>query len=152
LDYSDIFLRLFLALMLGLILGVERTLAGKVAGMRTYGLVSLGSALFVLVPQLVIRDFPGTNPAESFRIAAQILVGIGFLGAGLVVMKGNKVTGLTTAAGLWVTAAVGMTVGYGYYNVALFAAGLTLFVFTILWIIERDYVEKIHDKIDSKEE
>lgn len=152
LSYNEVFLRLFTALVLGLIMGVERNLAGKVAGMRTYGLVSLGSALFVLIPLLVVSDFPGVSPAESFRVASQILVGIGFIGAGLVIFKGSKVTGITTAAGLWVTAAVGMAIGYGYYQVALFATGLTLFAFTVLWVIERDFVEKVHQKIDGKEE
>jgi putative Mg2+ transporter-C (MgtC) family protein len=133
-----------MAVILGAILGIERNLAGKMAGMRTYALVSLGSALFVTISQMVIA-ISGEYAAglDPLRMASQIIVGIGFIGAGLVVLRGSQLTGITTAAGVWVSAGVGMACGFGLYPIALFATGLTLFVFTVLWIIERDYLQRM---------
>ncbi|MFA6253785.1 MAG: MgtC/SapB family protein [Candidatus Paceibacterota bacterium] len=141
-SYPDIFIGLFLAVFFGAILGVERNLAGKMAGMRTYALVSMGSALFVDVSRLVIAGsgVAGLN-YDPLRLAAQIVTGIGFIGAGLVILRGGHLTGVTTAAGLWVSAGVGMACGFGLYTLALFATGLSLAIFTILFIIERDYVQ-----------
>lgn len=140
--YLEIFIGLLLAIFFGTILGIERNLAGKMAGMRTYALVSLGSALFVSISRLVLASVqsPMLN-ADPLRLASQVVVGIGFIGAGLVVFRGSELTGITTAAGVWVSAAVGMACGFGLYALALFATGLTLFIFTIMWSIERDYIK-----------
>ncbi|MFA5022885.1 MAG: MgtC/SapB family protein [Candidatus Paceibacterota bacterium] len=142
-NYPDIFIGLLLAVFFGAILGVERNLSGKMAGMRTYALVSLGSALFVDISRLVIAGsgVAGGN-YDPLRLAAQIVTGIGFIGAGLVVLRGGHLTGITTAAGLWVSAGVGMACGFGLYTLALFATGLSLVIFTVLWVIERDYVQR----------
>jgi putative Mg2+ transporter-C (MgtC) family protein len=140
-SYPDIFIGLLLAVLFGTILGVERNLAGKVAGMRTYALVSLGSALFVDISRLVIASSAVGSSYDPLRLAAQIVTGIGFIGAGLVVLRGGHLTGVTTAAGLWVAAGVGMACGFGLYTLALFATGLSLVIFTVLWMIERDYVQ-----------
>lgn len=140
-SYPDIFVGLLLAVFFGAILGIERNLAGKMAGMRTYALVSLGSALFVDVSRLVIIQSASGVNYDPLRLAAQIVTGIGFIGAGLVILRGGHLTGVTTAAGLWVSAGVGMACGFGLYTLALFATGLSLAIFTILWIIERDYIQ-----------
>ncbi|HRZ30350.1 MAG TPA: MgtC/SapB family protein [Candidatus Paceibacterota bacterium] len=143
-SYFELFLSLLMAVVLGATLGIERSLAGKTAGMRTYSLVSLGSALFVTISQMVIATSSSyMTGLDPLRMASQIIVGIGFIGAGLVVLRGSQLTGITTAAGVWVSAGVGMACGFGLYPIALFATGLTLFVFTVLWIIERDYLQSM---------
>lgn len=134
---NDLILKLSLALLLGIFVGLERTLAGKQAGMRTYGLVTMGSCLFVLIAENLrplYIGYPGFNP---IFMASQIIVGIGFLGAGLIILQGHSVHGLTTAAGLWVAAGLGMAVGFGMYAMALIVSILTLVVFSLLWRVER---------------
>lgn len=128
----EIFKRLAVALFFGSLLGIERLLAGKTAGMRTYALVSMGSAVFVLITIMAAKQFLMFNAFDPLRMASQIIVGIGFLGAGLIVFKDSKIRGLTTAAGLWVASGIGISVGFGYYELAVMTTGLTLFVFTIL--------------------
>lgn len=132
-------LRLAAALLLGAAVGLERSLAGKVAGMRTYALVSLGSALFVLVAQTVTQNYAeiGLRNFDPLRVASQVVVGVGFLGAGLIVLRQDKVRGLTTAAGLWVSAGVGLAAGYGLYTLAVLVSVLMLLVFTLFWYIEQ---------------
>lgn len=133
--------QLSMALLLGGLLGIERTMAGKTAGMRTYALVSMGSAMFIIISQLFSQV---TSIAlDPLRLAPNILVGVGFIGAGLVVLQGGKVTGITSAAGLWVSAAIGMACGFGLYSVAFVGTILTLIVFTILWLLERYVFKKI---------
>lgn len=107
--------KLFLAVFLGGIIGLERhILAKKEAGTKTYALVTMGAALYTL---LSMNAF-GTE-VDGSRIASGIVTGIGFLGAGMIITHGEKVEGLTTAAGLWVTAAIGMAVAAGWYAVAI---------------------------------
>ncbi len=109
----EIFGQLALATLLGALIGVERELARKTAGMRTFALVSLGSALFTIISQIAFVNFVGSSFDPS-RIASQVVVGIGFIGAGMIVLDKSHVRGLTTAAGLWVSAAVGMAVAYHF--------------------------------------
>jgi putative Mg2+ transporter-C (MgtC) family protein len=123
------------AMLLGGLIGVERLFAGKTAGMRTYSLVSLGSAVFVLVGIIVTEN--GTALFDPMRMASQIIVGVGFLGAGLIIFRGNKVSGLTTAAGLWLAAAVGMSVGFGLFDLAIITTFLTLFIFIALGYVKK---------------
>ncbi len=133
----DIALRLFIALLLGMIIGTERVWAHKTAGMRTYALVSMGSALFVVVSNEIVKtltNFPGTNP---LMIISQIVVGVGFIGTGLIFTKDSKLMGLTTATGLWVSAGIGMASGAGLFNVAILATIFTLCIFIVLFFIER---------------
>ena len=113
-----------LALILGAILGWQRENWGKSAGSRTYALVAGGSALFTI---LSMHAF-GSDVA---RIASQIVVGIGFLGAGTILHKENKIEGLTTAAGLWMAAAIGMAVGVQYYILAVVVSLLVLVIFVL---------------------
>jgi len=135
--YGDIIIKLLVAVLLGSLVGLERLIAGKQAGMRTYSLVSLGSCLFVLVSEMmspVFSAFPGFNPA---MIASQIIAGVGFLGAGMIIFQGRSVHGLTTAAGFWLTAGLGMAVGFGLYIPAIISTILALFIFSGLWWVEK---------------
>ncbi|MGB4076263.1 MAG: MgtC/SapB family protein [Minisyncoccia bacterium] len=106
---------LLLSIVLGLIIGIEREARGKDAGISTHILVIAGAALFTLISGVV-------DPASSSRISAQIVTGIGFLGAGLILKDGMNVHNLTTAASLWYAAAIGMAIGYGFYAVAIIGA------------------------------
>jgi putative Mg2+ transporter-C (MgtC) family protein len=130
LDFS---LRLIAAAVLGAAVGFEREVHGHPAGMRTHLLVSLGSALFTV---LSIFGFPPTEgaPLDPSRVAAQIVSGIGFLGAGAIIKEGFSVRGLTTAASLWATAAVGMAAGAAQYVIAIVATGIVIFS---LWPLNR---------------
>ena len=148
----DILIRLVVAVLLGGLVGVERTLAGKTAGMRTYALVSMGSALFAVVSLLMGEKLIGTLGYNPVALGPAIISGIGFIGAGLVFHNSQdmRTSGLTSAAGLWVAAGVGMACGFGFALIAVIAALLTLLIFTVMW-----YVEKAFKKIsysDEKEE
>lgn len=133
------FCQILLAAFLGMLIGAEREHRHKSAGLRTYTLVAVGSALFTILSFSggAFSDGIGYDPS---RIASQVVIGVGFLGAGMIFFKENKVLGLTGAAGIWVTAAVGMTVGLGYYYLAIL---VTVLVFTILFLLER-----LKDKLD----
>jgi putative Mg2+ transporter-C (MgtC) family protein len=117
--WPEVLLRLFVAAALGAAIGVERELREREAGLRTHLLVCVGSALFTLVSAYGFRNF-GVR-VDPTRIAAQIVTGIGFLGAGAIIRQGLSVRGLTTAATLWLVAAIGMAVGAGYWEGALIA-------------------------------
>lgn len=132
----DIIARLFVALILGMIIGIERVWAHKTAGMRTYALVSMGAALFIIISEMVAIKYLGVGGFDPTRIASQIIVGVGFLGTGLIFSKESKLMGLTTATGLWVSAGIGMAVGFELYNIAIIATFLTLFIFIVLWFVE----------------
>jgi len=125
----SITLKLFIALALGMIIGLERVWAHKTAGMRTYALVSMGSALFVIISNEMVNYYAGYAGMNPLMIVSQIVVGVGFIGAGLIFTKDSKLVGLTTATGLWVAAGIGMACGLGLYNIALIATTLTLFIF-----------------------
>lgn len=129
--------QLSIAALLGALIGVERSIAGKNAGMRTYALVSMGSALLTSLTVLVAPRYLGIGDVDPFRIAAAIIMGIGFIGTGLVIHKENHPIGLTTAAGVWVAAAIGIAVGFDLYLLAINATILTLFIFTALAWVER---------------
>lgn len=146
----EIFLKLLVALFLGMSLGIERALAGKIAGMRTYGLVAMGSALFVIIGVMAGGGFDSPLAlTESLRFTAQVITGIGFIGAGLIFFKDQTVSGVTTAAGIWVAAGVGMAIGYELYVLALIASIFALLVFTVLWYVEEKLKAFLHH--DEKE-
>ena len=131
LNWDESLLRLALAAALGGLIGVERELREREAGLRTHLLVALGSALFTIVGAYGFHDFLASGQsvvrADPTRIAAQIVTGIGFLGAGAIIRQGFSVRGLTTAATLWVVAAVGIAAGAGYYSAAVIATALVIF-------------------------
>jgi putative Mg2+ transporter-C (MgtC) family protein len=126
----DMTARLAVAAALTGLIGLERELRERAAGLRTHMLVGVGAALFTIVSAYAWTDFvfsrQGGTILDPTRVAAQIVTGIGFLGAGAIIRQGISVRGLTTAAGLWVVAAIGMAAGAGYYSAALVATGLVL--------------------------
>lgn len=131
--WSAVF-RLCLALVLGSLIGVERKRKGQIAGLRTFALISLGACLAMVLSIYVPQQCMGLKNGDPGRIAAQVISGIGFLGAGAIIQMKGSVRGLTTAAGIWVSAAIGMTVGVGMYGIAVLA---TLLVIMLLTAIER---------------
>ena len=123
--------RLTLSVILGGLIGMERGRRGRAAGLRTHILVCLGAAMASLLGVFVTKELELSSDAS--RIAAQVISGIGFLGAGTIVIKGRfRVSGLTTAAGLWATAAIGLALGYAFFEGAMIAAFLTVVTITIL--------------------
>ena len=139
----ELFLRLVLSCILGGIIGYERQSRRKSAGLRTNVLVCLGSCLIMVMSIGLYQDVEGKTNADPARLAAQVVSGIGFLGAGAIMKEGLSVTGLTTAACLWVVAGVGLAVGAGFYTGALISTGL---VFVTLGRLSRldDWVD--HEK------
>jgi putative Mg2+ transporter-C (MgtC) family protein len=130
LNWDEALLRLALAATLGGLIGFERELREREAGLRTHMLVAMGSALFTIVSAYGFHDFLASGQsvvrADPTRIAAQIVTGIGFLGAGAIIRQGLSVRGLTTAATLWVVAAIGLAAGAGYYSGAVTTTALVL--------------------------
>ena len=144
----DVFIRLFLAIILGMLLGIERNFAHKPVGLRTYALLSFGSALFIIISEMIRIENFGSSIVDPTRIAAQIITGVGFLGTGLIIWKEKEgmLVGLTTATGFWVATGIGMACGFGYFSLAIIATLMMLFVLTILWFVE-DRVKKVVDKV-----
>ncbi len=146
---AEYIIRLFLALVLGFALGLERELTNKYAGLRTHILVCLGACIFTM---LSIYAFPtyatgdnvvisnATGIRDTSRVAAQIVTGIGFIGAGTVLRNGPMVFGLTTAATLWIAASIGMACGSGMFDVAIIATVLSVAVLTLIRIFERQFL------------
>lgn len=116
---SELLLRIFVAMILGMLIGNERKNRMKSAGMRTHALVALGSALMMVVSKYGFGD---TVQGDGARLAAQVVSGVGFLGAGMIFVRHNLVSGLTTAAGVWTTAGIGLTIGAGMYFVGILSA------------------------------
>ncbi len=132
--------KLALAMVLGALIGTERALLAKqAAGTRTFGLISLGACLFVVIGSHVDAAYLGVVNFEPLQIASYIITGIGFLGGGLIIFRGDTLHGVTTAAGLWMAAGVGMAVGFGMYSIAIFATLLTLIMFTGMWYAENRF-------------
>jgi len=144
LGWPHVLLRLFLAAAFGGAIGMERELRERQAGLRTHLVVSVGSALFTLVSAYGFRDFLVNGGSlvrtDPTRIAAQIVSGIGFLGAGAIIRNGLTVRGLTTAASLWLVAAIGMACGASLYSGAVIAAALTLFALWPLRIFGKNLI------------
>ncbi len=134
-------LRVLIAIALGFALGIERQLRLKVAGIRIHAVVAAGAALFTVIS---IYGFPET---DTSRVAAQIVTGIGFIGAGMIMHKQNAVHGLNSAAGIWLTAAIAMTIGAGMYLVALCATVLTILIQLFLHLPLRLFKEKHYNEI-----
>lgn len=126
----ELTLRLLLAFALGAVLGFERERVDKPAGLRTHILVSLGSCLFTI---LSLTAFPGSDPA---RVAAYIVAGIGFIGAGTILQTRERIVGITTAASLWVAASIGMAAGAGFYLLAIITTAMAYLTLS-LRVLER---------------
>lgn len=138
--------RLVLSLLLGSIVGLERKRKGQMAGLRTFALISMGATLAMLLSIYVPQEYLGLKNGDPGRIAAQVITGIGFLGAGAIIQMKGSVRGLTTAAGIWMSATIGMAVGVGMYAVAVVATMLVLFILMQLESIEH----RIHVGSDSR--
>ncbi len=135
--------RVLVAAALGALLGIERSLAGKHAGMRTYSLVAMGSALFV-VTGVLLEAWNIGGSLDPSRIAAAIVMGIGFIGSGIAFLHTDKEHPgeLTTAAGVWVAAGIGMAVGFGFYTLAAAVTIITVIVFTVFLRAENSLRER----------
>ena len=128
--YLAVILRIFTAVLFGGAIGLERGMKNRPAGLRTYMLVCVGACLIMLTNQYL---FQVTGAGDPMRLGAQVVSGIGFLGAGtIVVTKHNQIKGLTTAAGLWASAGVGLALGVGFYEAALAAGFAVFFILTLL--------------------
>ena len=129
----DLLLRLVLAVVFGGAIGMERQRGHKPAGLRTHMLVSLGACLFTLLSFMAFVDLQDFF-MDPTRIAAGVVTGIGFLGAGAIIQSKKGVVGLTTAASVWVVAAIGMSVGYGLF---ILAGGTTIIALIVLYVLEK---------------
>jgi putative Mg2+ transporter-C (MgtC) family protein len=132
----EMIVRLLLAVVLGILVGVEREISHRPAGLRTHALVSLGACLFTIIS----IDYFNMDPA---RVAAGIVTGIGFIGAGSIIAEKGRVQGITTAASLWCVAAIGLAVGAGAYVLAVVS---TVLVFGILWLKRAEKTPQEKDK------
>lgn len=128
--------RIAVAAVLGMMLGLERSLAGKHAGMRTYALVSMGSALFTVSGILAAYQFSQFASTNPLQLAGFVIVGIGFIGSGLAVFRGEHPVELTTASGIWVVAGIGIAAGFGFCTLALAATLFGIVIFSVLARIE----------------
>ena len=134
--FYNSFFRLVLALILGAIIGIEREKKKKSAGLQTYSLVALSSALF----STVAFSLAESKIIDPSLVIMAIGVGMGFIGSGVIFKKEDHLEGLTTAAGLWVTAAIGLSVGAGLYYLAIMGAFLTLFIFIVFGFLEEKFL------------
>ena len=148
---SIIILRISLAILLGTIIGVEREIKNRPAGMRTHILVCLGACIISLIESSFSASLNASTEssvAYNFgRLSAQVISGIGFLGAGTILFTDRKITGLTTAASLWNTACLGIAIGYGYYMIAIVGS---IFVILVLIMMQRIIHVRISKKVEIK--
>lgn len=142
---SSVF-KLGLSLLLGSVVGFERKRKGQTAGVRTFSMIAMGATLAMLLSIYVPQEYLGLKNGDPGRIAAQVISGIGFLGAGAIIQMKGSVRGLTTAAGIWMVATIGMAVGVGMYAISIIATCLILFV---LVQIER-YEHRLNAGVDSR--
>ena len=147
-EFTRVVLRLLLAALLGGLLGIERERKGKAAGVRTHMLVSMGAALFVL-----LASQGGMQDAELSRVLQGVIAGIGFLGAGTILKadEESRVKGLTTAAGIWLTAAIGVAAGMGRESTAVLSTLLVLVVLAVVPVLVRDIEPSQGDQGDQGE-
>jgi len=141
-QYGEFLIRILLASLLGALIGLERDKHGRAAGLRTHLLVSMGAAVFTILSEVISQDENAAGIlSDPARIAAQVVTGIGFLGAGVIIKEGANVHGLTTAACMWGVAAIGMAAGGGYYGIAVIATVVALASLVFLKFFERFYAK-----------
>lgn len=129
----NIVLRLFMAMVCGAAIGLEREIRDKAAGLRTHILVCIGACLFTMLGLQLVSEYAA---ADILRIAQGILIGVGFLGAGVIFKEGASIKGLTTSAGIWVMGAIGMAIGLGYFPLALIGTLFSLVTIALFSKIE----------------
>ena len=133
--------KLFISLLLGGVIGVERRQKGQVAGMRTFALISMGATLAMLISIYIPQEYMGLKNGDPGRIAAQVISGIGFLGAGAIIQMKGSVRGLTTAAGIWMTACIGLAVGAGMFVIATAACFLIIAILKAFEFFEKIFLK-----------
>lgn len=138
--------KLVLSMLLGCLVGYQRKRKGQNAGIRTFSLIAMGAALAMILSIYVPQEYLGLKNGDPGRIAAQVVSGVGFLGAGAIIQMKGSVRGLTTAAGIWMVAAIGLTVGAGLYTISIVATLLILFILVQLEKIEN----RIHIGKDTR--
>lgn len=146
---------MLLAAGLGAAIGLERERAHKVAGLRTHALVSLGAALMSLISLYLYETFPSVSGVTGFdyHLIANIVVGIGFIGAGTIMRHSSRIVGTTTASTLWLVAGVGMASGLGFYMGALIGAAIGYLVLTLLWQLQTRIIAKVpYNNVDIIEQ
>lgn len=142
--------KLVLALFLGGTIGTERAvMARQTAGTRTFGLVALGACLLIVTANYGNTAYLGIVNFDPMRVAAAIIMGVGFISGGVIIFRGDTLHGVTTAAGLWIAAALGITVGFGMYAVAIFSSLLVLGVFSGMWYLENRFKHWFEDREGS---
>jgi putative Mg2+ transporter-C (MgtC) family protein len=155
-SWVEILIRIFVAVLIGGAVGIEREYKNRPAGMRTHVLVCLGATMIALLECLTRTDMTTQtgNVTMTFgRLSAQVISGIGFLGAGTIFIAQKKIAGLTTAASLWNVACLGLLVGFGYYVVALIGCGIILIVLTLLQrIIHVNAIKRVEIKFTNRSE
>jgi len=137
------------AALCGALIGLEREFKGKPAGFRTNILICLGSAMYMAAGLLVVNE-GGEAGSDPSRIAAQVVTGIGFIGAGCIIQQRGRVVGLTTAATIWVVAAIGIIAGAGFPILAFVAATMVLLTLVVLGAVERRYLDRPQDADDYR--
>ncbi len=142
-NYISIIFRLIIAIIAGGLIGIEREHSTRSAGFRTHSMVCLGATLVMILGNYIYLNFPGTT--DVARLGAQVVSGIGFLGAGAIITSGSqKVRGLTTAAALWTCGIIGLSLGIGFYIGGITACVFTVILLRVLKIVDRKYREKCH--------
>lgn len=129
--------KLCLSMLLGALVGYERKRKGQAAGVRTFSLIAMGASLAMILSIYVPQEYLGLKNGDPGRIAAQVITGIGFLGAGAIIQMKGSIRGLTTAAGIWMVATIGMAVGVGMYVISVIATALILFILVELERLEQ---------------
>lgn len=155
-SFKVVLLRLFVAALLGGVVGIERENKKRAAGLRTHVLVSLGSSLVMVLSEYLFHEYQGLTNLDPARLGAQVISGIGFLGAGTIIKQGVSVKGLTTAASLWAVACIGLAAGTGFYTAAVIAAAIvfitlrTLSKFENIIIYKEEAYSEIGVRIENK--
>jgi putative Mg2+ transporter-C (MgtC) family protein len=148
---AQIVIRLLLCAVLSGLIGLEREMHRRTAGLRTHILVSLGSCLIMLTSLFIFDTYRTMAALDPARIAAGVITGIGFLGAGAIIQQGVGVRGLTTAASLWMVAGIGLAIGCGFYTAGVFTTALTLVVLYFVRYIEPVILGKAHKKGEGED-
>ncbi|MGB8952537.1 MAG: MgtC/SapB family protein [Candidatus Aminicenantales bacterium] len=138
---TEIIFKLFLAILLGGLIGLEREFSQKPAGLRTNILICAGSAMMVILSQMMLEG-KGANTGDALRIAAGVITGMGFIGAGAIIQSRGIVHGLTTASTLWAVAGLGLVIGAGYYLVGTVFSGLVILTLVLLRRLEESFLKK----------
>lgn len=138
---AEISIRLGCAMMVGLIIGIEREYTHRPAGMRTHILVALGACVVSIVGEMIFIQYNSTGATpDPARLSAQVITGVGFLGAGTIMKEGPTVKGLTTAASLWAVACLGLASGFGYYSLALLGMAFIMITLTLFEALQRSLI------------